>query len=721
MARVDDLLDRVTDPHLRQQLTASIGEIRKAKDFGLVFEAHLPETVRLDSHPLRRGVKVARREGDLDELWNLERLAGTTATCRQITDTDGIAVQPGSGECIDIAANDLVVVAQFGDPVYPGLRQVGAIEEADPDQRAHIAINGENHHVLESLRFTHAGRVDCIYIDPPYNTGDTDWRYNNSFVGSSDSYAHSKWLSFMQRRLLLSKELLAEDGILIVTIDEHELHRLGLLLEQIFPGTYQQVVTIVITARGVAKRGAARVEEYALFTYLGDAELSATHDDYLTEIDTGTKRKRSPWASLLRRGTNAAPSDRPGLVYPILIDTETNTIVGTGDTVTQRIDANDLDAHSIDAWIPNRTKSEAWPIRSDGRLGTWQVSPSRLTELVDLGYAKLGRYNESNNSWAVNYLKTGPVAAIDAGDLIRTGTDDNGAAILEYIDDDRPSRRAKTVWRRTAHDAGTYGSSLLQSFLGDRRFDFPKSLYAVHDTLAAAVGSKPDAVVLDFFAGSGTTLHATALLNAADGGNRQCIVVTNNDVNGTQETNLVAAGHERGSAEWEAAGIFHAVTRPRITAAVTGKRPNGTPVPGNYRPEYLDGAPYADGLAANVRFFDLTYEDPVRVEMDLGFNAIAPMLWLRAGGVGDIITTDTIDLERREPFAHTNTYGILFNPDAWQPFVAAITDSTQCVFVVTDSTTTFAQVCAEIPTRIDKVRLYERYLTTFAINQQQGA
>ena len=149
------------------------------------------------------------------------------------------------GEREHAPVESLVVISDFGEPVLPGFRCLGAVERGG-DKPCHVVINGENHHALQALRFTHAGKVDCIYIDPPYNSGARDWKYNNDYVDENDAYRHSKWLAFMERRLKLAKELLnPEDSVLIVTIDEKEYLRLGLLLEQTFADARIQMVSSV--------------------------------------------------------------------------------------------------------------------------------------------------------------------------------------------------------------------------------------------------------------------------------------------------------------------------------------------------------------------------------------------------------------------------------------------------------------------------------------------
>ena len=219
---LDVLLEKVDDPALRADLRAEIDRVRAKRSFGLVFESHLPERVRLPDHPVRRGVRVVHWDAD-----------GEPRLVRRVRNRSAVLVaSDGSTEEADVS--ELVAVAEFGEPIYPGLERLGSIDRGG-DKPAHIVINAENHHALEALQFTHAGKVDCIYIDPPYNTGARDWKYDNNYVDAEDGYRHSKWLAFMERRLKLAKQLLnPDDSVLIVTIDEKEYLRLGLLLEQIF-------------------------------------------------------------------------------------------------------------------------------------------------------------------------------------------------------------------------------------------------------------------------------------------------------------------------------------------------------------------------------------------------------------------------------------------------------------------------------------------------------
>jgi len=245
MSRLTDLLAqaRAYDPRMAQELEREIRHATNQRSFGLVFERHLPDGVELPTRPVRRGdmVHILPPRGTVaptdPTLWKVVTIdrktdGGATATV--------IEAEPGQGnepEVRDgVAVDDLVVVAQHDDTIYPGLVQTGeVVNSSDPQAPFHTVINAENLHALNLLTYTHRHKVDCIYIDPPYNTRDKDWKYNNDYVDGDDQYKHSKWLSMMEKRLELAKELLnPEDSVLIVTIDEKEYLRLGMLLEQTF-------------------------------------------------------------------------------------------------------------------------------------------------------------------------------------------------------------------------------------------------------------------------------------------------------------------------------------------------------------------------------------------------------------------------------------------------------------------------------------------------------
>jgi len=267
------------------------------------------------------------------------------------------------------------------------------------------------------------------------------------------------------------------------------------------------------------------------------------------------------------------------------------------------------------------------------------------------------------------------------------------------------------MWLMPSHDASAHGTALLSRFLPDRKFPFPKSLYAVEDTLRFFVWDKPDAVVLDFFSGSGTTAHAVMRLNRQDGGRRQCISVTNNEVSAEEQTRLRKQGLRPGDAEWEALGICDYITKPRITTAITGQTPQGEPIRGDYK--FADEFPMAGGFEENAAFFTLTYEAPLSVQHNRAFERIASMLWLRAGSHGRIIS----DLGE-DGWDVAETYAVLENLDQADEFTAALAQAerVRLVYIVTDDDSAFQMVCRELPSTVVPVRLYESYLHNFEIN-----
>lgn len=241
-----------------------------------------------------------------------------------------------------------------------------------------------------------------------------------------------------------------------------------------------------------------------------------------------------------------------------------------------------------------------------------------------------------------------------------------------------------------------------------RRFPYPKSVYAVEDAIRFAVGTRPDAIVLDFFAGSGTTAHATMRLNRQDGGRRQCISVTNNEVAADEHAALRKAGQHPGDPDWEKWGICDYITKPRIAAAITGKTPEGEDVKGDYK--FIDEFPMADGFEENAEFFTLTYEAPVAVSHNLAFQRIAPLLWMRAGSEGR-----RIDDLPAAGWDVADTYGLLVDLDRAAAFcdAAAAQPTLRIAYIVTDDDRRFQAVARALPDSVEPVRLYESYLSNF--------
>ena len=571
MARIEEKIAEIADPALRQAIGEEVAKLKKHTRFGLVFEEHQPEVVPLFGKRIKRGERVALKTGNLSEIWRVVSVKEGEALCELEKTVKAIATA-GTRESFPV--QQLVVVRSMGETIYPSLTPVDAVTNGDPAAPHHVLIEADNYHALQLLVFPYEGKVDCIYIDPPYNTGARDWKYNNDYVDKNDQWQHSKWLTFMAKRLRLAKRLLnPATGVLIVTIDEHEVHHLGCLLEQEFPDATVQMATIVINQKGVAQGGLSRAEEYALFVFMPEATVPPAADDLLSPERADSKRFQTPrWERLLRGGTNSKREDRPGLFFPIHIDPVRRAIVSIGDPLPL-------------GEVPDQTvvdNTVAWPFRTDHTLGNWRVSPPTLRQLHAQGFVRLGGYDEARKTWTVLYLGEKARRQIEEGTIRIVGRNaDSGAVTVEYTEGQQ--RSIKTVWHRASHDAGTYGSSLLRNILGEGgRFAFPKSIYAVRDAVAAVVGNQPNALLVDFFAGSATTLNAVNLLNATDGGQRQCILVTNNEVSEEENRTLTAQGFQPGQDEWEQHGICRSVTWPRSKFTMLGKRDDGTPLPGDY-------------------------------------------------------------------------------------------------------------------------------------------
>lgn len=719
MSRLNDLIEqaKLSNPNLGQKLEEEFSRLENRRNFGLVFERHEPEATELYGRPVRRGDKVhiLPERGSLKKtdprLWRVGQiLRGATPMAELVEVLPGD--EPWNAERIGrepntmtAAIEDVVVVAEHTDTIYPGLVETGRVDNAEEDVPAHTVINAENYHALQALTYTHRHAVDCIYIDPPYNTGAKDWKYNNDYVESDDDYRHSKWLSFMEKRLLLAKDLLnPDDSVLIITIDEKEYLRLGMLLEQVFPAAKIQMISSVISPQGAARGGFARTDEYVYFVSFGSARPQSVHlsEDWLGATRSSVKSKLH-WSGLRRTGTNAQRTDRPNLFYPIFVNKDASRIIEIGDSIGVDEDRQSVRAPSGMIAI--------WPIRSDGTEGNWQISQKALESALSEGFVRLGKPRGADTT--VSYLKAGEQKKVRQGLFPVVGHRPDGSIEVDETEY-QPKFIPGTAWQIPSHDSSRNGSNLLRSVLPGRRFPFPKSLYAVEDAIRFFVKDKPNATIIDFFSGSGTTAHAVMRLNRQDGGQRKSISVTNNEVSADEQKKLRRAGLRPGDPEWEALGICDYVTKPRVTAAITGRTPEGEPIQGTYK--FTDEFPMSDGFEANARFFTLTYEHPVSVEYGRAFSRIAPMLWMRAGQRGRIID--------RLPdcgWDVTDHYGVLGDVDQAGEFVDAVNarENITHVFIVTDNISAYQRIARGLPEDIDAIRLYESYLTNFTINHGQ--
>lgn len=337
-----------------------------------------------------------------------------------------------------------------------------------------VLIEGDNYHTLSVLNYTHKGKIDVIYIDPPYNTGAKDWKYNNNYVDVNDSYRHSKWLSMMSKRLQLAKNLLKKDGVLICAIDDNEFYHLGTLLEDIFVDFEIHCVTIVHNPRGVQGRNFSYTHEYAYFLFRKG--LKVIGDRKLAESDID-------WSNLRNWGSESLRSDAKNCFYPIVV--ENGKIVSFGPVL-------ETEKHPKKQTEREGKKYYIYPIDVKGIERKWRYARQSVEDIKHLLRAK----------------KTADGYEIEIGKDFGT---------------------VKTVWIDKRYDANEYGTKVVKGLTNNSGFNFPKSIYNVFDCLAPILYEKKDALVLDYFAGSGTTGHAVLLFNKKDGGKRGFILCTNNE------------------------------------------------------------------------------------------------------------------------------------------------------------------------------------------------
>ena len=732
MALLQDLIQQINDPALRERILQETNKLLKQKKFGLVFEEHLPECTPLYDIPIRVGSKVALKTGYVSDIYTVVNIDGDEVQCDRRE----------THEQKTFKLDELMVIAEFGEQIYPTLKPIDILENVPDSGLWHTLIEADNYHALQLLEYLYAEKVDCIYIDPPYNTRDKDWKYNNDYVDPNDSYKHSKWLSMMKKRLVIAKKLLNPDSsVLIVTIDEKEYIHLGALLEDIFPEARIQMVSSAINGKGVSRESEFfRVNEYIFFIKIGDCTVTELplHDEWLGNIKTSTTKKVR-WGSLMRSGSGAERKDSPGCFYPIYISKDKTKFCGAGDIVPVGVDR-----HSVS--IPENVIA-IWPIHDDGTEGRWQYSREKYLELQSKGYARIS--TQTKKEATIRYISEGWQKRVENGEIKVLGKASDGSLLFddsEYEQKYIPGSQ----WWITSHDATEFGSKMLNKIIG-KRFSFPKSLYAVYDTIRFFVANKPNALIVDFFAGSGTTLHAVNLLNAADDGNRRCILVTNNEVSVDEAKELAQKGLKPGDPQWDSLGIARYVTWPRTVASMTGRDIKGKPLESYYGfesdcyevDESIDvvskttGKPkkvtvyrkgkrqmypelceikMADGFKANAAFFKLSFLDKTSVALGRQFRELLPVLWMKGGAVGKCPALENDDLPNMLILPQ-NKMAILVDEIYYSEFDVELIQhpEIQTVFIVTDSETAYRSMIRTYDGK-DCYQLYRDYLDNFRIN-----
>ncbi|MCS3334429.1 site-specific DNA-methyltransferase [Bacteroides xylanisolvens] len=371
-----------------------------------------------------------------------------------------------------------------------------AIISDDADAPNHILIEGDNLEALTALAYTHEGQIDVIYIDPPYNTGNKDFVYNDRIVDKEDRYRHSKWLSFMNKRLRIAKQLLSDRGVIFISIDDNEQAQLKLLCDEIFGGNnYISTLPRITKASGKTTDKIAQNHDYVLIFAKDESICTITgipHDD------AGFKNLDEFYSKRGKYKLNQALdydslSYSASLDYPITINGETFYPGGDYEKHLERLKGNHKRADWAWRWSKELFQfgfDNGFIVVKDGRNGK---------RIYTKTYQQVTIEKNGNDYQIVEKERIKPVQSIQL--------------IENCFSNDNAKKELGTIFEEIP-------------------FDYPKPTSIMHYMLQTI----PEcSTILDFFAGSGTTLHATMQLNAEDGGHRKCILVTNNENNICEE------------------------------------------------------------------------------------------------------------------------------------------------------------------------------------------
>jgi len=415
----------------------------------------------------------------------------------------------------------------------PVLKRVKGKEIRHPKnnkQEDNILIEGDNYHALTVLNYTHREKIDVIYIDPPYNTGNKDFVYNDKYVEKEDGYRHSKWLNFIDKRLNLAHSLLKETGVIFISIDDHEMAQLKLLCDNIF-GKDNFIANVIVQSnpRGKQQMKIAVGHEYLLiygknieYVNFKDQELSNEQIKQYNKINSDGYKYRE--MGLRKRGAASKRVDVPNLFYPIFINPKTGKV--------------SLEKNNV-------FTKKAIPQLGNGEDGRWRWGKKKF----ELEKDKLFGRMVNKKRW----------------DIFEK----------DYLREDK-LMKFKSVWIDKELNYENAKKELKEIFSGNSSFDYPKTVFLVDRCLHMACPKNGTA--LDFMAGSGTTGHAVLDLNKEDGGNRKFILCTNNELNGF-EKELKAKGMR--DKEIQKHGICQRVCYPRLEKVINGyKNSKGEKVEG---------------------------------------------------------------------------------------------------------------------------------------------
>ncbi len=498
----------------------------------------------------------------------------------------------------------------------------------------HIMIEGDNYHALSVLNYTHEGKVDVIYIDPPYNTGNNDFIFNDSYVNKDDAYRHSKWLSFVYKRISKSKELIKDDGLLFISIDDNEHSRLKILCDEKF-GEKNFIANIVVLSnpRGKQQMKIAIGHEYLLVYARNIDSVNINNKKLPEEIieqynKTDEQGNRYRDIGLRKRGAAARRVDVPNLYYPIYINPKNG-----------RVSLEKSTFYEI----------EVLPYLSNGEEGRWRWGKKKFSANFDRLYGRIvsSRKHERWDVFERDYL---------------------------VIDGKEKKIKIKGIWDEKEINYEKAKKLLKLMFDGESKFDFPKTNFLLKKLLDMRENKK--SIVLDYFAGSGTTGHAVLELNKEDGGKRQFIVCTNNEN-----------------------GIAVEVCYPRLKKVMEGYR--------NARGQDVEG------LGGKLRYFktDFVPDENTDANKKLITERATAMLCLREGTFDEVEKKANWEIYRSGE-KHT---AILYEPEEIEPFSKRIeeTEGAVSIYVFSLGNDTYAEAFAGLEGRATLCAVPESILKVY--------
>ena len=659
ISALDDLILQIPDENLRGRIQSEVANLKKTKKFGLVFENQNPECTPLYNVPVKVNSLVALKAGKLNEMFRVVAVDDEKVSCIR------------DDKIFTFDLNELITVAQFGDPIYPYLQSIDAVCNAPDSKLWHTLIEADNYHALQLLKYLYAGKVDCIYIDPPYNTGARDWKYNNDYVDASDHFRSSKWLSMMQNRLKLARDILSDSGAIFISIDDHEQATLKLLCDEIFGRkNFVSVISNTNNPKGRSfDKFIATAHEYIL-VYAKNMDQLKLKGFKPSEIITKRYNKideigqKYREIDLRKTGDHDLRVDRPNLFYYFYYNETTK----------------DFFPDTEDKILIGYTQIK--PIRADGKEGCWRWSIEKTKTNLP---ALIPKFMPARKIWGVmekDYLNE-----------------------RDYI---KPT--SSWVFKDVNSERGT---ELFQKYLGFKKKDFPNPKPVGTIKRILEIATNKNSLIVDFFAGSGTTLHAVNLLNAQDGGNRRCILVTNNEVSDAEEKNLRRAGYTPNDDEWQKLGIARYVTWQRTVCSIEGHNIDGEPLKGKYLDTEIE---MKDGFKANAAYFKLGFLNKDYVAMGKNFKEILPVLWFQAGCRGKCPTlSDEKDLPPML-ILRENNFAVLLDDSYYSEFEQAVNLAPEIdtIFISSKLNYGYQRIVSNFKDKV-AYNLYRDYLENFRI------